>query len=83
LGQNESFFLNFLLLPPLCPKIVPAPLRGADVYSRYKQIQHLKKWNIARNTMCFMLNVINAIQTILAHLVYLSFSKFSYRQNMF
>jgi len=30
---------------------------GADVYQRYKQFQHLKKCNIARNIMCFFMNV--------------------------
>jgi len=34
---------NLYFLPPPCPKIVSAPLSGADIYRRYKQIQHLKK----------------------------------------
>jgi len=43
----------------------------------------LKKCNIARNILCFIMNVIIARQKFSAHLIYLSFSKFSYRQNMF
>jgi len=81
-GENETYILNFLLRP-LSVQRSCLPLRGADVYPRYKQIQHLKKQNIVRNIMCFVMNVINARQKILTHLIYLSFSKFSYRQNMF
>jgi len=60
---------------------------GADIYRRYKQIQHFFKrnWNIARNLMCFILNVIIARQNFSAHLIgsSSSYSKFSYRQNMY
>jgi len=38
---------------------------------------------IAHNIMCFVMNVIMARQKISAQPIYLSFSKFSYRQNMF
>jgi len=55
---------------------------GADIYRRYKQIQHLKNWKVVRNIMCFIMNVIIAKQKISANLIYLSFSKFSYSQNM-
>jgi len=27
---------------------------GANIYRRYKQIHHLKNWNIARNKICFI-----------------------------
>jgi len=39
-------------------------------------------WNSARNKMCFIMNVIIAKQKFSANLIYLSFSKFSYCQNM-
>jgi len=87
LGQNETYAVFYVFwLCPFRPKTVPMPLREADIYRRYKQIQHLKiNWNIARNVMCFIMNVIIAIarQKFLAKLIYLSFSKFNYRQNMF
>jgi len=38
---------------------------------------------LARNIMCFIMNVITARQEYLAHPIYLSFSKYSYRQIMF
>jgi len=59
-------------------------IEGADIYWRRKQIQHFSKknWNIARNIMCFIMNVIIG-QTKLFSPAYLSFSMFSYRQNMF
>jgi len=75
--------LCFLALTPPCPKTVHTPLVGADNYRCYKQIQHLKKWDIARNIMCCIINVIIAKEKFSANLIYLSFSKFSYRQNMF
>jgi len=57
---------------------------GTDIYQRYKQFQYFsKKCNIARNIMCFIMNVIIARQKYSAHSIYLSFSKFSFRQNMF
>jgi len=59
LGQNETYILYFL--PPSCPKIVPAPLRGADIYRCYKQIQQFSKnCDIDRNIMCFIMNIIFA-----------------------
>jgi len=46
-----------------------------------------KKCNIARNfyydIMCLIINVIITRQKFLVHLIDLSFSKFSYRQDMF
>jgi len=57
---------------------------GADIYRRDKQIQHLtKNWDIARNIMCFIMNVIIAKQKFSANLTYLSFSNYSYGQNIF
>jgi len=41
-----------------------------------------KNWNIARNKICFIVNVVIA-QAKMFSPSYLSFSKFSYRQNMF
>jgi len=56
---------------------------GADIYRRYKQIQHLKNWKNARNIMCFIMNVIISKQKFSVNFIYLSFSKLSYRKNMF
>jgi len=82
LGKNETYILYFL--PPPCPKIVPAPLRGLIFIDATNKFSNLKKkCNIARNIMCFIMNVIFARQKFSAHLIYLFFSKFSNRQNMF
>jgi len=70
LGAKRNLYFKFSAPPPLCPKIVPASLRGADVYLRYKHIYHLNKWNIARNIMCFIINVIN-VRKKLARLIYI------------
>jgi len=42
-----------------------------------------KNWNISRNIRCFTMNIIIARQNFSAHLIYLAFSKFSYRQIIF
>jgi len=42
-----------------------------------------KNWNIARNIMCFIMNIVIVKQNFSALLIYLSFSKLRYRQNMF
>jgi len=64
--------LCFIFSVPSCLKIVPAPLSGADIYRCYKQIQHFlkKKYNIARNIMCFIMNVIIARQIFSTNLIY-------------
>jgi len=59
---------------PSLSKTVPTTLKGFGIK---------RNWNIARNIMCFIINVIIAKQKFLANLIYLSFSKFRYRQNMF
>jgi len=65
LGQNETYILCFLALPPPCPKTVSAPLRKLiDVTNKF-----------------FIMNVISTKQKFSANLIYLSFSKFSYRQS--
>jgi len=72
-------------LPPPYPKLVSAPLRG--LLQTNSAFFKKKKWNIARSIMYmyFIMNVyvIIARQNFSAHPVYLSFSKFNNRQNMF
>jgi len=51
------------------PKTVSAPMRGLIFIDATKKF--------------FSMNVIITKQTFSANLIYLSFSKFSYRQNMF
>jgi len=79
-GAKRNFIiLYFLSKNHFCATEV------ADIYRRCKIIQYFlkKNLNIARKIMCFIMNVIIARQNFSAHLIYLSFSKFSYRQNMF
>jgi len=61
LAQNEIYILCFLALTSSLSKKRSRANGKADIYLRYKQIQHLNKnWNIARNIMCFIMNVIIA-----------------------
>jgi len=83
LGQNKTYILCFLVLSSPLSKIRSRATEGADIFRRYKQIQLLKNWNIARYIMCFIMNVVIAKQKFLANLTYLFFLKFGYRQNMF
>jgi len=40
LGNFEAKYSYFIFSVPLfCPKIIPAPLKGAEIYRHYKQIQ--------------------------------------------
>jgi len=74
LGNFGTKLLFLCFLPPPCPKIVPAPLNGADIY------RHKNKFSIEKIAiLCFIMNVIIARQKCLALLIYLFFSKFSYR----
>jgi len=74
--QNETYVLYFL--PPPCPKTVPAPLKGDDIYRRYTQNQHLKI------EYCSQHNVLHYecyhCQTKFFSPSYLLFLMFSYRQ---
>jgi len=82
-GAKRNFII-LCFMPPRWPKIVSAPLRGLifiDTAIKFTIFQ--KIWNIDRNMMCFIINVIIARQNFSAILIYLSFSKFSYRQYMF
>jgi len=82
--ENFGAKRNLYFLPPPCLNIVPAPLTAADIYRRYKQFQRFKKKrNIARKILCFIMNVIITKQKFSTYPIYLSFSKFSYRRNMF
>jgi len=56
-AKRNLYFIFFL---PLCPKIVPAPLREVDIYRFYEQIQQFSKRLEYRNIMCFIMNVIIA-----------------------
>jgi len=83
LEQNETL-LFYIFWSPSCTKIVFAPLGGLifiDTANKFNILQ--KNWNIARNIMCFIMNVVIGWRNFLAHHIYLSFSKFIYRQNMF
>jgi len=80
-AKRNCIILYFL--PPRCPKIVSAPLRGLifnDAANKFSIFQN--NWNIACNIMCFIMNVIIVRQNFSALLIYLSFSNFSYRQNI-
>jgi len=83
-GAKWNFIILYFLLHSL-PKNRFCTAEGADIYRRCKQTNSAfkKNWNIARNTMCFIMNVITDRQNFSAHLIYLLFSKFSYRHNMF
>jgi len=76
--------LNFIFSAPSLFKIRARATKWGDIYRRYKQIhQFSKKLEYACKIMCFILNVIIVRPKFSAHLIFLSFSKFSYRQNMF
>jgi len=62
LGQNETYNLYFL--------------SGADIYRRYKQIQHFSKTkcNIARNIMSFFMNVIIKILSAIQPILFIRFN---------
>jgi len=81
--QNETYILFFLVLPPPCLKTVSAPLRRPIFIDTTNKFSISKNWNIAHNIMCFIMNAIIARQNFSAILIYLSISKFSYRQNIF
>jgi len=72
----------FLVLPPCLSKNRFRASVGTIFIDATNKISILKNWNIARNLMCFIMNVIIAKQKVSANLIYLSFSKFSYRQNI-
>jgi len=60
---------NLYVLSPSCRKIVPASLRGLifiDAKNKFSNFQK-KFWIIARNIMCFIINIIIARQTFSAH----------------
>jgi len=83
-GAKQNFIILYFLIPSLS-KHRFYTTEGVNIYRRCKQLLAFfkKKWNIAHNIMCFIMNVILARQNSSAHLIYLSFSKFSYCQNLF
>jgi len=81
-GKMELYY--FIFSAPSLSKNRFCITKGADIYRRCKQISiFLKIWNIAHNIMCFIMNVTIDRQNFSAHLIYLSFLTFSYRQNIF
>jgi len=81
-GKIKLYY--FIFSAPSLSKNRFCTTEGNDIF-RAAKIQHFSKinWNIARNIMCFVMNVIIAGENFSAHLIYLSISTFSYHQNMF
>jgi len=79
-AKRNLIILYFLILSLTKNRFCATETEGAHIYRHCKQIQHFSKnWNIARNIMCFIMIVVIARQNFSAYLVYLTFSKFSYR----
>jgi len=43
LGENETYIFSFVALLPSLSENRSRATKGADIYRRYKQFQHLKK----------------------------------------
>jgi len=82
-GAKRIFIILYFLTPYLA-KIRFFATKRADISSTPQTNSRLfKKIGILLVTMCFSMNGYLCQTKHSAHLIYLSFSKFSYRQNMF